>query len=255
MSPTPPLILLHGLKRSGNHALVNWLRPQANLLFFNNIIPIGPILRGETTMPEPVPYPIWLKRRLSFRRRLLLGIRSRPVLASLEDHPLTLRPFLDPPPGTHHLLLLRDPANLFASRIRKSVRFAHPHPAYPGEFNQDMQRAVDLWIAYAREFVGETSMLENKTCVYFNRWYAEPDYRRGISDALGVKFSDSGYARVSQTGGGSSFDSTTYDQNNQAMRVLDRHAQLSDEERPLHEQILADPELQQLAQRIEQVKF
>ena len=46
MSASPPLTLLHGMKRSGNHALVNWLQPMLGAAFHNNAMPVTDHLGG-----------------------------------------------------------------------------------------------------------------------------------------------------------------------------------------------------------------
>ena len=45
------VILIHGMKRSGNHAVVNWLRQQDNFVFFNNA---GSIMSADNRH-APIP--------------------------------------------------------------------------------------------------------------------------------------------------------------------------------------------------------
>ena len=50
------VFLVHGMKRSGNHAVINWLLPHDQFVFFNNVIEIIRVLAGKTTIPAPTDY-------------------------------------------------------------------------------------------------------------------------------------------------------------------------------------------------------
>jgi hypothetical protein len=247
------------MKRSGNHALASWLMPQARWLYFNNVLPMRPILNGALEIPPPARISPWLRRQLKRRARregssvpawfAALQARGRPLLVGLEDHPLEQRVFA-PTPALSHLLVVRDPVNMLASRIRKASQIA-PNPAYPLAPGPLMDRIVRNWKAHARELLGETSLLENKICVSYERWCEASDYRRAISERLGLRFDDSGFSRVSGIGGGSSFDRTRFDGAAAAMRVFERRELLNDAERHLLESALSDPELTLLACALE----
>lgn len=241
-------MLIYGMKRSGNHAIINWLLPHARFRFFNDIIQIEPVLRGDVEIPAPQRYSAWLQSRTSFGRRFVPQPLRPTVLASIEDHQLSVQPFYNYPEGTRVLLLLRDPANMFASRIRKA--FLIDHPSYPRNVDESMSRLIALWKSYAREYLGETSLLPNKVCVYFNAWFVNTQYRKELSKRLGLIFTDEGYSRVSWRGGGSSFDGVEYDGNTSNLKVLDRPGQLLDNEREILETIMMDKELNELASRV-----
>lgn len=249
MNSNFPLILLWGLKRSGNHAIINWLKPQARMLFFNNIIPIAPILLKKSPLPDPVPYDEWVRERTTLVQRLDNRLRGLTILASIEDHELTLSPFRVLPDDTTNIILLRDPGNFLASRIRKGFKI--DHPAYPRVNGAGMQRVVNLWKSYARECLSESSHLKNKLVVYFPRWFADRDYRRSISRSLGLRYSDAGFGVVSRHGGGSSFDRTEFDGAATNMRVLDRTRQVEGEEKAVLDELLQDSELLEYSERVE----
>jgi hypothetical protein len=249
------VFVIQGLKRSGNHAVINWLQAHRSAFFFNNIIPAAPILRGERAIPEPEDFRRWFRRELRRRHRAVDYLAARltlwrhDLMVSLEDLDVRVRPFLDVPYELVNVLVVRDPYNLFASRIRKASLV--DHPAYPGRPGPAMDRVVDQWKIHAREFLGMTSHLENRVGVYFDAWFADPGYRRDLCRRLDLSFTDKGFSTVSRTGGGSSFDSTSYDGANQSMAVLDRRRDLTDAERQVFEQVVADGELRDLAKRIE----
>lgn len=250
------LVIVHGMKRSGNHGIINWMLAQGRFLFFNNIIPIAPILRGHKPMPPPEDLPVWLRQQLlpeggtwwAFLREQW-ALRRHTLLVSLEDHDLHIRPFRRLPKAHRHVLIVRDPYNLFASRIRKAATL--DNPAYPREAGAALERVVTRWKQHAREYLGLTNTLAPKEGVYFNAWFADPAYRRALSQRLGLDFSDEGFTAVSGTGGGSSFDGTAYDADNRRMNVLDRASQLTDDERRLWDALFADDELHALARRLD----
>ena len=233
--------LVHGMKRSGNHAIIEWMLAQDHFVFCNNLIPVAPILRGEKSLPAPRDFTAWEREKLGE------GKADRLLCASLEDHALNVRPFEQLPTGTVQVLIVRDPANFFASRIRKSRSI--DHPAYPREAGPLLARVVEGWKVHVREYLGLTSTLTNRVGVSFNAWFTDPDYRRALSARLGLSFSDQGFGRVSAAGGGSSFDRTDFNGDNVRMNVLDRAAQLDEGETKLLAEILADDELRELGRR------
>lgn len=249
------VILIHGLKRSGNHAVINWLRPHDHFVFFNNVVPIKPILTGEKPLPEPLPFNAWVRQRLrakylhAFVPLQALAIKNRPLITSLEDHELTYCPFQNPDCTVTNMLIIRDAKNVFASRIRKGM--SRNSPAYPNKPGPMMQRSVDLWKSHAREFLGQTQLLENKVCVSFNEWFLNKVYRRKLSEQLGLPFTDEGVSQVSAKGGGSSFNSTQFDGNSQNMQVLNRYESLEGPEKELFDVVFMDNELRELNDRIE----
>ncbi len=113
-----------------------------------------------------------------------------------------------------------------------------------------MNRFSELWISHAQEFLGLTNHLENKVCIYFNSWFSSRDYRPNISRRLNLKFTDNGFSKISQIGGGSSFDNTHFDGSNQTMGALNRQVYLTDSERQLLENTFSDDVFQELANRI-----
>lgn len=239
----PVVYVLHGMKRSGNHALVNWLLPQLQCDFINNAIPLGPILRGSP-FPRAMPFPAWWRKQ---RRGALEAVRT--LLVTLEDHALHALPFHPDDIDLRRLLVVRRPDQLFSSRIRKAGRV--DMPAYPVDNDAVMQRAASIWKQHARCYLGqEHREYPGRVAVSFDAWFSDRDYRAAISTALGVGFDDSGFGRVGAEGGGSSFDGTSYDGRGHLMDVGNRVSRLQPRERSVLDAVLADEEIQQLAEAI-----
>ena len=239
----PIVYVLHGMKRSGNHALVNWLRPQLQCDFVNNAIPLGPILRGGS-FPNLLPFPEWWQRQ---GRGPMEAVKT--LLVTLEDHALHALPFHTHNIDMRRLLVVRRPDQLFSSRIRKASRVEMP--AYPADNDAVMRRAVGIWKQHARCYLGEEQLdYPERIAVSFDAWFADRDYRAKISAALGTGFDDSGFGRVGGEGGGSSFDGTTFDGHGHLMNVGNRVAQLESRERAVLDTVLSDQELQRLGDAV-----
>lgn len=239
----PIVYVLHGMKRSGNHALVNWLLPQLQCDFVNNAIALGPILRGGA-FPAARPFSAWRKRQ-----GLKPEQEARALLVSLEDHTLQTLPFHPDDLDVRRILIVRKPDQLFSSRIRKAS--TSDMPAFPRTNDAIMQRAVGIWKQHARCYLGQDlSEYPDRIAISFDTWFTDRKYRSTISSALGVEFDDSGLGRVTDEGGGSSFDGTTFDGRGHLMNVGDRVSQLEPDERSLLDAVLADDEMRALGDQI-----
>lgn len=237
------IYLMHGMKRSGNHAITNWLMPQIDCTHFNNVIPIGEILRGRH-IPDPEPFDQWHQRQQQLRSNEI----SAELLVTLEDHDLQLVPFKEFGLPVRRLLVLRDPRQLFSSRVRKAFRV--DMPAYPRHDGPVMQRAVSLWKQHARCYLGGHDVFPGRLAIFYDAWFADIHYRAAISLALGVSFDDRGFGKVSAEGGGSSFDGTMFDGRPDLMAVTDRVAALETHEKALLEEIFLDQELLELCDAV-----
>ena len=249
------IILVHGMKRSGNHAIINWLLAHDSFIFLNNVIPISAILKGRKTIPTDEEFDSWFQRTISESRHAEANNRysaDSSLLISLEDHALEVLPFKNPPVEIVNVLILRDPSNMFSSRIRKSKLVAK-HPAYPSEMGPEMERVIEMWKRHAREYLGITDQLNNKVGIYFNSWFSNQSYRQHILSALGFDPVEFDLSKLATFGGGSSFDPNH--SNATAVDVLNRRDLLGKGERELLVDILSDKEIAGLASEIEATKF
>ncbi|KKI98258.1 hypothetical protein PROH_20315 [Prochlorothrix hollandica PCC 9006 = CALU 1027] len=218
-------IRLVGMRRTGNHALSQWLQAQmeGTVLYCNNLEVLESPYRHK--------YEV-LRDHFSQHRQVMERFHQESLghfspkdwlLYSYEDHDLgrVVHPYfevkhdlyLGRSQTRHDVLVLRDPFNLFASRLKSQMQ----------PVRNPRRTMVDLWLAYAREFVGETRYLRhNPRCISYNQWVQDRDYRQGIAQGLGLVFSDRGLQQVSGCGNGSSFDGQGFQGNAQAMAVFDR---------------------------------
>ncbi len=249
-----------GLQRSGNHAIINWIFQQA------------PEPRCHLNCVEPGSNPFHTFQRKSsveeFQKDFfekfniyaeMCGLFSRKSLLiySYEDEDLrdvSSEPFerrhdrwLGRSASRFDIVLVRDPYNLFASRLKRE------ESGIPNRYSLrvDSERGIlcGLWKQYAREFLGETGFLpHNRLAVNYNRWFLEKEYRMKLSAALGLEFSDGGMDEVLHVGGGSSFDRMSFDNKASEMKVLERWRNY--EKNELFRSIFRDRELVGLSERI-----
>jgi hypothetical protein len=238
------LYLLHGMKRSGNHAVTHWLLPQISCAHVNNLIPLGDILRGRP-MPPAVAFASWREQQERGN-----GVSLDRVLVSLEDHDLGMAPFTQIDVPAQNLLIVRSPRQLLSSRLRKAFKVSMP--AYPREDGPVMQRAIALWKQHARCYLGDTSSYPGRVAIFFDRWSGDPGYRAAVSVALDVPFDDGGFGTVTDYGGGSSFDGTRFDGQGHLMSVNDRESALELHEKQLLDALFRDQELAELSAAVVQ---
>jgi hypothetical protein len=238
-----------GISRSGNHAIINWILAQAagRTCFLNCAEPgCNPFVSARPRTPElpgwRAPYEgfgIGAEREGRLSRKDLL-------VHSYED--TFLGPFKKPENEARHddwvgssgrridLLILRDPRNLFASRLASGYGWLED------------EIVARVWSQHAREFLGlRRNLHQERLMVSYNDWVTSPDYRRGVAAALGVDFDDRAAHKVPAAAGGSSFDGTAYDGRAEEMPVLRRwHRFLGDER--FH--FMLTPEVLELSDRI-----
>lgn len=190
-----------GLQRSGNHAIINWILSQC----------LGKGLFLNFVKPNANPYATAVQNQLGKftkhfdlkRERIILSYKDY-LLYSYEDDYLE-KVFSDQFEAQHDryvgiskrrfdILILRDPYNLFASRIKMSL---DKPGGYPGKISlstpQNMGRLKSLWKSYALEYLNKTHYLRyDKLCINYNRWFSDKSYRQKIAKRLFLRFTDRG---------------------------------------------------------------
>lgn len=209
-----------GLSRSGNHALINWILAQVkNSSFcfvncaepkqnpFSSARPLGEGKDGiYTNLPE---FSKPNEEKGDFQKKDYL-------IYSYEDTflgPLVHRSFkkqrenwLGNSENRKDILLIRDPFNLFASRIKAGFLLTDK----PHRREQISWKVLKrIYKQHAREFLGEKKYLGNAVKINYNDWVANKHYRETISEQLEIPFSDEGLFELSRVAGGSSFEGTS----------------------------------------------
>ncbi len=234
------LLVVSGMRRSGNHAIINWVLHNAPKpsLFLNcvrtghHLNPLVSCGQVEAFGPDGsvVIEPEDPDKGEKVRHLHLAHPHKALTVVSYEDHPLrgehldTLHDQASRWLGSHeicqHMLIMRDPFNLFASRL-------HKYGAVP-------TRIVDGWMAHARAWVEDTGEADGDLIkVNYNRWCVDDAYRRALAETLGLDDWQRGGDQVSGIGGGSSFDGTAYHGDAARMRTDERWRKLIDDPRYL----------------------
>lgn len=224
---------LLGLRRSGNHALINWLMaqlPGITLLLDN-------AQRGKQ---ENTANKKWGVR----------GTKRRNLFVSHEDR--ELEPFyleykerlFGKSQKKVSMLLLRDPYNWMASwyawQDELGVRFRTDESF--------REHTISLWKDYAKLYIlWENNQDSNQIAINYNLWVSQLGYRKELAEKLELSFSDRGRDKMSKNGKGSSFDGLNFQNKASQLKVLERWCHF--ENNPVYQSYF-DQEIKDLSAQI-----
>ena len=235
-----------GMSRSGNHAITEWIFLQAagrKLLLncaegkTNPFLTCRPLEDGVPWRVEP-PIDIEAERQGCFSPKdLLIHTYEDSWLAHAfsREFAANHEAWVGPSRRRVELVILRDPFNLFASRLAMGCALS-------------AKVASRMWRQHARVALSaRRSGPVERRAVLYNRWVEDREYRRDLAYFLGLPFTDRGHDKVAMCAGGSSFDGTVYDGRATAMPTNGRWRRYanSDEYRSLF-----DPQTVELSERI-----
>tara|TARA_R110000851_G_scaffold255794_1_gene408326 strand:- start:117 stop:902 length:786 start_codon:yes stop_codon:yes gene_type:complete len=171
-----------GMKRAGNHAIINWMIQNCSEshVFFNNMATLDVDL-------VKVYNAEYVTARLMDR-----------VICSFEHISLD---FCDTDDKSVWYIA-RDPYNWLASWV------SHTH-CNLGSLESDVQVYID-------------NIKKSKSKILYNEWFKSVEYRNSLADKLGFRNNDIGIDDVVNFGKGSSFDKKTFNGQGSSMDVLRR---------------------------------
>ena len=192
------IFVIFGMRRSGNHVTINWLLNQnpGTVVFYNNIRPENPPYSARMT-----------------EYRLRLTDRKPRIVLSYEDVSIAemqwahLTDFLTDRQARHGAsvrfgVMMRDPYNLFASRLRK----------WPERFSTPGDRAAQrtLYLEHARLALNPTPIWQDAPVVplLYNNLISDRAARDNLADQLEISRGTKGLDDIPVYGHGSSFDGT-----------------------------------------------
>lgn len=199
LDPGPVLVRVHGMRRSGNHAVIDWLRRNlpGETVFLNDCAPGDPF---ETY--ELMETPRGDRHGRAFRRTRWFaqfpdGREARSHVVSYED---AVPEDVGPPAGWaapfRTVVIHRSFLNWLASFLalvagrQRGTRWGVAHPREVGAFRETYRRLLGA----------------AGTAISYDRWLGDPAYRAGRLAALGLAQSDPSTGATSDYGGGSSFE-------------------------------------------------
>lgn len=221
-----------GMSRSGNHAIIQWIIKHATdrVCFLNcaepqtNPFETARPLNVDGTVCLEANYPQFRleeEQQGQFSRKdllivshedVFLGWTSRGAYEEQHDQ-LVGRSAM-----RFDALILRDPFNLFASRLKS------------GYGNVTPLTARKMWKQHARELLGRSRLLKHRRVpIAYNHWIADASYRRRIGEDFGLSVTGESFEEVPICGSGSSFDGLRCGGSASQMKVLDRWRHFADD--------------------------
>ena len=204
------LIMIFGIRRSGIHLTANFLASQ-----FDEPVHV---INNQNVMQMAEAEQTGVDGKLPEVNARVVIFEEHPAAAF--DIPKVHNYFptlLGGYKEIHRIVLVRDPYNLFASRIKHYPESMSVNKTW---VKKDFIRAN--WLTYCDRFQNPEGM----TPVSYNELVRSKTYRRRISKLIGADhFSDKAMSAVDPNGGGSSFSGTSTPD---AQRVLQNHHHYSD---------------------------
>jgi hypothetical protein len=211
------VIRVAGMKRNGNHGIVNWILAQysGNAVFCNALHGTESL---NTLRSDPIEAfthnPLLTKVELASpcdKRVLILTFEDHPVGGVIESKPPVYyeRNLGHQVRQESNLAILRDPFNFFASRIQAELNGTYPRECWGDCFSKgDDQKIWTKWKSYARRFLEFSARSSSEfLAVSYNHWTVSLEYRRSICDSLGIPLlNDEERKVVTGWGAGSSFN-------------------------------------------------
>lgn len=232
-------IRVWGLKRSGNHAIINWIASLFDkpVYFFNNcgIYPEKTDVkfckstfgRGEELCKD---YYVEGRRFGKEKDKIINDTHDKYLIYSFENQDIKMSDSITHWAGeSKHkfdVIVLRDIWNWMASYVsinNKNCRLRVSLDEYNPEFKDDpyakninglcfleVKYLYDMWYEYANEFLSNTNYLGYKLVpISFNRWFVDEKYRENLALMFNLKNNDNTLRHISFPG--SSFIDGTWD--------------------------------------------
>lgn len=227
-----------GLRRSGNHAFINWFASQSRgpVFFFNNV--------------DANLFPLERQKREFFFN----DVRSTPTLLfSYEDKEVAdvlggglaefMSRFESRIVETGLAIVIREPKNMLASRFKKwPVTLEEP---------KKWQKILKLYREHLTLAASGMRDMDgfHAVPVFYDKLCKSQEYRDSLSEDLGIRKGASGLDRVMHYGHGSSFDLVSADGEAGRMDVGSRWQYFADDQR--FQDILKTDEMRDIEQDFE----
>jgi hypothetical protein len=239
-------------RRSGHHAIVNWLVSnfERDVVFLNeNHIRTNPFLTEKGGWYDRGDHNV--RAGTERWRGEADGRLSRKdlLMYNFEDHSLAWLPVRWSPlkrlawvgrsDRFHRVLVIRDPFNSLASRLRWMDDL-------PGA-----RAAAQRWKEYARAYLEAEA--RGFIAIDYDRWFLSRPYREGIADQFGwPRQKEDSLRHVARFGPNTkadkSFDGLGHDERAQEMKVLERWQAYAEHDG--YRSLFRDPELKMLVRRV-----
>ncbi|MEM6374020.1 MAG: hypothetical protein AAF727_14740 [Pseudomonadota bacterium] len=192
------VVRVYGMRRSGNHAIVDWIlrnAPNGAGLFLNNCKPNrDPIrtARGIALYDAGTEQPMDL---------------ARDKIAAAGQTPFTLVSYEDTMPALERMPLFEAPETcviIYRSFLQWSASLLRKIQANSGYGPLERMRIMMQSMRTYAEMLGRVQS-EDVVAVCYDDWNADEGYRHSLLETLGLPGRDLGRGSVQRYGGGSSF--------------------------------------------------
>jgi hypothetical protein len=232
------VIRVPAMRRSGHHAILNWIRyhQKGRHFLLNNCKAgenpflgcsrIDSVVGGKNGEHRYINWDNETKGKFSKKNTLIYNYEDCDLVEVEKDIVDRETQWFGTTESRFDLLILRDPFNLFASMLRwmRGKMFAPDI--------EELRRLPQLWIQYAKEYLGDSNYLSDKVTVSFNEWFQSRACRDQMALRFGFLNEDRGLQEVAKWGPstwGDSFDGMKYDGQAQSMKVFDRWRQYAED--------------------------
>lgn len=256
-------IEFYSMKRSGHHIIMDWIFAQIRtpILFFNDVEPY--VKAGVLYEVGSWKNPLKNNKYKNFLEYYSFNYEDAPIQELdkyIKDYNKSL--IIKPPKNVTKIFIIRDPFNLFASRLKffreenilkksdgketlkKETEIASGGVAWYNE------ASISRWCEYAEEFLGDTSYYPKKFFINYNRWCHNLSYRKSIAKPF-IKhgsYTDIIIRHVPPNGRGSSFDFKNFKGKGHLMKTDERWKLMIKD--PEYLEIINNKKLLELSQRI-----
>ena len=213
ISPSNYLIL--ATKRSGHHAIINWIRKHTLLPFYNNCC-FG-----------------WSQKEF---RTVLGKIKVYFGIVNIEDFNYSYYKQyqfddFDFVKNGKVIVIVREKRNWLASSYQRKYFNRHDHKAIYLNLNKrHKNRRGDINPTRIEIYQSLYENRNNHYCIYYDKFICDKDYRKKIAVDLGFEFNDIYDSELNNMAVGSSFDRLDYKNNALKMNVLNRYQQVKNDE-------------------------
>lgn len=247
--------------RTGQHGIFNWLMSQANFAHFD-FNEFSFLANGKVCLKKHDWFKVLNEDTFEVEKRQDRSFLAKDsFIYSFEEVDLSFFDKynflnLQEAKGFKNIFavcVLRDPFNWIASMLKHADNSPFGYHILPDKprlikhaienLDEDIPNNVGgaqpSRIAQLKSQIRQALGKEDhqiKSCptvfISFNDWFQSQEYRKSISSSLGLQFSDKTLNKVSSNGnGGSSFDKTSYQNDAQSMKVLDRWKLFKEDDR------------------------
>ena len=183
---------IYGLRRSGNHAILEWMIKNFNQKDERYVIKHRLITSGNTCYLNAINE--YIRSRDLYIDYNFAKITYKNLLVSYEDVPISYVSKYTR--GFKKIVILRDIINVVASRYKRRLEKDPKSVAY--KLMKIDENLFKCWISHASSFK------KNVPIIRFEDWLSSEEQRNKIANSLGLKNID-GINTIPFHGGGSSF--------------------------------------------------